>query len=159
MVKIGITGHRGLPAELTKQITAQLETVLTAFDPVEIVGVTCLADGADTLFAQQVLKSGGTLEVIVPAAEYRDGLPMDHHAEYDRVISQAAQVHQLDYVASSSESHMAASMLMLSLISELIAVWDGQPSRAYGGTADVVDEARKQDIPVRIVWPAGATRP
>ena len=159
MVKIGITGHRGLPAELTERITGQLDTVLTAFDPVEIVGVTCLADGADTLFAEQVLAYGGTVEVIVPAAEYRDGLPVDHHVVYDRVLSQATQVHRLDYVDSSSESHMAASILMLSLISELVAVWDGQPSRAYGGTADVVDEARKRDIPVRIVWPEGATRP
>lgn len=62
MDKIGITGHRGLHSELTERITAQIDTVLTAFDPVEIVGVTCLADGADTLFAQQVLAYGGTVE-------------------------------------------------------------------------------------------------
>jgi hypothetical protein len=30
------------------------------------------------------------------------------------------------------------------MISELLAVWDHQPARAYGGTADVVAHARDQ---------------
>ena len=38
------------------------------------------------------------------------------------------------------------------------AVWDGEPARAYGGTADVVAEARKRGIPVTIIWPEGASR-
>jgi hypothetical protein len=31
-------------------------------------------------------------------------------------------------------------------------------SRAYGGTADVVANARERGIPVRIIWPDGAER-
>jgi hypothetical protein len=96
-----------------------------------------------------------------PAArqQYRDGLPAAHHADYDEILAEATTiVHNLDYVESNSESHMAASMLMLSLVSELVAVWDGRPARGYGGTADVVREARRLQLPVRIIWPAGAVR-
>jgi hypothetical protein len=44
------------------------------------------------------------------------------------------------------------------LADRLIVVWDGQPARAYGGTADVVAYADRVGVPVRIVWPEGATR-
>jgi hypothetical protein len=53
---------------------------------------------------------------------------------------------------------MDASRHMLADADVLLAVWDGQPARGYGGTADVVNAARDQGIPVTIVWPAGAMR-
>jgi hypothetical protein len=37
------------------------------------------------------------------------------------------------------------------------AVWDGLPARSYGGTADVVEYARQRNIPVQVIWPAGAS--
>jgi hypothetical protein len=40
----------------------------------------------------------------------------------------------------------------------LWAVWDGQPARGYGGTADVVAAARAKGLPVRVIWPHGAHR-
>jgi hypothetical protein len=55
----------------------------------------------------------------------------------------AMKVHQLDFTESTAESHMAAS--------ELLAVWDGQPARGYGGTADVVAHARDRGHRVRLV--------
>ena len=53
---------------------------------------------------------------------------------------------------------MDASLRMLDLAEKLIAVWDGQPARGYGGTADVVSAAKEKNIPVTIVWPPGAAR-
>ena len=38
----------------------------------DLVGVSCLAAGSDTTFAEVVLDMGGQLEVIVPAADYRE---------------------------------------------------------------------------------------
>jgi hypothetical protein len=40
----------------------------------------------------------------------------------------------------------------------LVAVWDGEPARGLGGTADVVAYAREGAIPVEVIWPEGATR-
>jgi hypothetical protein len=59
----------------------------------------------------------------------------------------AVKVHQLDF----TESHMATSELMISMVSELLAVWDRQPARGYGGTADVVAHARDRGRRVRLV--------
>ena len=40
----------------------------------------------------------------------------------------------------------------------LVAVWDGQPARGLGGTADVVAYARQRGVPMEVIWPQGATR-
>jgi hypothetical protein len=53
---------------------------------------------------------------------------------------------------------MAASRLMIDTADELLAVWDGQPARGHGGTADVVAYARSHGKPVHVIWPAGAER-
>jgi len=40
----------------------------------------------------------------------------------------------------------------------LFAVWDGKAARGYGGTADVIAEARTRNVPVTVIWPEGASR-
>ena len=62
------------------------------------------------------------------------------------------------YIESTEQAHMAASQAMLASADRLYAVWDGQPARGYGGTADVVAEAEKRGIPVTVIWPEGAVR-
>lgn len=158
MARLGISGHRGLPPPTVELVDAALRAELANHGPDELVGVSCIADGADSLFARAVLDRGGQLEVIVPADHYRDGLPTDHHLVYDRLLAAATAVHRLPFHESTSDAHMAASKRMLELVDHLMTVWDGQPARGYGGTADVVNEARRRAIPVTVVWPEGAVR-
>jgi hypothetical protein len=158
VTRVGVTGHRGLPPDTAQLVREQIDRVLPAHDPRGLVGVSCLADGADQIFADAVLRAGGSLEVVVPAREYRDRLPPDSHAEYDRLLAKAAAVHRLDYDDSNAEAHMAASAALVDMVDHLIAVWDGQPARSYGGTADVVAYATEHAVPVTQVWPRGARR-
>jgi hypothetical protein len=123
-----------------------------------VTGISCLADGADQIFARAVAALGGRLEVIIPAVKYRAGLPRQAQPEYDRLLTQAREVRRLPFTESTSESHMEASKLMIGQADELYAVWDGQPARGYGGTADVVTYAREHAMPVHIIWPDGAQR-
>jgi hypothetical protein len=105
-----------------------------------------------------VLDHGGIIEAVIPAGQYRDGLPAESLREYDGLLASAAAVHRLPYGESTAKAHMAASVLMIEKADELWAVWDGEPARGYGGTADVVMYAREHEIPVRAMWPDGATR-
>lgn len=146
-----------MAAETTALITNRLRQVLDELDT-DVIAVSLLADGPDSIFAQEVLRRGGRLRVVVPATRYRDGLPPEHHATYDRLLAQASEVERLDYIDSSEEAHMAGSQAMLDHIDLLLAVWDGQPARGYGGTADVVQAAEDRRIPVMVLWPEGATR-
>lgn len=158
MTKLAISGHRELPAETAELVAAVLRAEVDNHVGADLVGISCLADGADSLFARAVLDAGGSLVAVVPAKKYRDGFPGSHHATYDALLSQASRVVELDHVESDSEAYMDASLRMLDEADELIAVWDGQPARGYGGTADVVTAARKRGLSVVVVWPDGAVR-
>lgn len=159
MTRLAVTGHRGLSEETAALVDTALRSEISKrAEAGPLVGLSCIADGADALFARAVLDYGGTLHVVVPARKYRDGLPEEHHPTYDALIAKAAEITRLDHIESDSTAHMDASLRMLADTDELLAVWDGQPARGYGGTADVIDAARDKDIPVTVVWPAGARR-
>jgi hypothetical protein len=157
MARIAISGHRGVSAETTHLVDQAIRLALSGQGG-DVTGLSALADGADQIFARAVTDLGGSIEVIIPAALYRDGLPEEARPEYDKLLGVAASIHTLPYTESSPESHMAASQFMIDHADELYAVWDGQPARGYGGTADVVAYARQRGIPVRVIWPDGAER-
>lgn len=158
MTRIAVTGHRGLPAPTARLVDAAIRAELARRANGGLVGISALADGADQLFARAVLDAGGALEVIVPAVQYRAGLPSECWPEYDDLLARAASVAPLNHTESDSEAHMDASEEMLKRAEVLFAVWDGQPARGYGGTADVVTEARREGLPVVVIWPEGAQR-
>ncbi len=157
MLRIAISGHRGLTGTTAALVDKAIRAALAEHAP-GVTGISCLADGADQIFARAVTDLGGQLEVIVPAAEYRDRLPEEAHCEYDGLLAQATAIRRLPLAESTSESHMKASKDMIDGADELYAVWDGQHARAYGGTADVVAYAREHGTPVRVIWPHGAQR-
>ncbi|MFI9561438.1 hypothetical protein [Nonomuraea endophytica] len=157
-LRIAISGHRGLPTAVEQQVDRLIRDALAELRDQDVTGLSCIADGADTLFARAVLDTGGHLEVVVPAQKYREGLPAEHWPAYDTLFNAAHLVHEMDFVESTSEAHQAASERMLELAEELWAVWDGLPARGFGGTADVVAAAHHRGLPVRIFWPDGATR-
>jgi hypothetical protein len=158
VTRIAVSGHRGLTPEVTAIIDQAIRAELATEVPETLVGISCLADGADQMFARAILDARGRLEVVVPASAYREGLPPECHGEYDWLLARAAAVTRLDRDESTSDAHMNASIIMLETADRLLAVWDGQPSRAPGGTADVVDHARAHDLPIGVIWPEGAWR-
>jgi hypothetical protein len=157
MHRIAISGHRGLNVRTADLIDKAIRERLSKHQD-GVTGLSCLADGADQIFARAIVDLGGILEAIIPAEEYRSSLPSEAHSEYDDLLGRAVAVHRLPFVESTSESHMAASKLLVDEADELYAVWDGKPARGYGGTADVVAYARDHDTPVEVIWPTGATR-
>lgn len=156
MARIAVSGHRGLSPATVGLVDQAIRAALAGCP--DVTGLSCLADGADQIFARAVTDAGGRLEAVLPAELYRHGLPEDAHAEYDALLSLAAAVHRLPFVEATPRSYMAASQLMIDHADELYAVWDGLPARGYGGTADAVAYARDRGVPVRLIWPDGAAR-
>jgi hypothetical protein len=157
--RIGITGHSNLTPDAVPLVAEGIRTALAHHRESDLIGVTCLAKGADQVFAHVVLDLSGRIEVVLPATDYRDRkVKPDNAAEFDALISKASRVHVMPYSHSNREAYMAASEHVLSTVAAMIAVWDGGPSGGHGGTADVVAAARGQGIPVTVVWPDGAAR-
>ena len=140
-------------------VAEALRDILQDFNEREVVGISCLAQGSDQIFARVVLERGGAIEVILPAADYRDRkVKPDNLAEFNDLIRRARMVRTLPFEKSNRDAYMAASEEVLASIDSLIAVWDGNPSGGYSGTADIVAAARGRGIPVKAVWPDGASR-
>ena len=125
----------------------------------ELIGISCIARGADSIFAQAVLDSGGALEVVLPSTNYRERkVKPDHAPQFDELIRQAATVCVMPFDEANRVAYEAANEALLSTCDRLFAVWDGQAGVDKGSTASVVTEARERGIPVDVIWPDGAAR-
>jgi hypothetical protein len=159
MTRIGGTGHQGLPPETVRLVDHALREYLAGQEARDLLGVTMLGPGADQLFAEAVLDVGGLLHVVIPAVKYRDGFEdQDAKRRYDALLDKATYSERLEHVESTEEAHMAGGRAVVDAADVVVAIWDGQPARGLGGTADVVAYARKRGVPVEVIWPAGAAR-
>lgn len=96
MRRIAVSGHRDLPAATARLVSDAVRELLRDPGP-RVTGLSCLADGADQIFARAVLDAGGSIEAVVPATEYREGLPASSLAEYDSLLALASAVHRLPF--------------------------------------------------------------
>ncbi len=159
MARIGITGHSNLTDDTVPLVADGIREAVAEYAGSELVGVTCLARGADQIFARVVLELGGAVEVVLPATDYRDRkVKPDNAAEFDELIGQARTVRTMPFERSGREAYMAASGHVLDTADLMVAVWDGGPAGGHGGTADVAAAARDRGVSVMVVWPYGAQR-
>ncbi len=159
MRSIAVTGHMDLTARTGELVGDAIREVLRPYLAGGVRGLSCLAPGADTIFAEAVLGLGGELHVVLPAADYRDRKVDPVHAHrFDQLIRQASGVQVMPYPRSNRNAYAAANEALLSSCDLLLAVWDGHPPADRGGTAAVVESARSRGVPVQVVWPAGAER-
>jgi hypothetical protein len=157
-MRVGVTGHSNLTPESVPAVVAELHKVLSGYGA-PLVGVSCLARGADQMFARVVLELGGHLEVLLPAADYRDRkVKPDNREEFEALIGQATKVRVLPFDTSNRDAYAAANDDVLSGVDVLVAVWDGAPPDGKGGTGDTVQAARRRGVPVVVAWPDGARR-
>ncbi|MFI9414509.1 hypothetical protein [Nocardia gamkensis] len=158
MVRIGVTGHTNFTPATEPLVSAVIGELLAAYAAPDLVGVSCLARGADSMFAKAVLDAGGQLEVVLPSRNYREAQVRPDQADlFDELVDRAAAVQVMDFDDAGLEAYEAANETMLASCDRLIAVWDGAAGQR-GGTGSVVALARRRDVPVEIVWPEGAAR-
>ncbi|MFH8368837.1 hypothetical protein [Streptomyces sp. NPDC018031] len=160
MTTIAVTGHMDLTEASVPLVRSALETLLASHTDGELVGLSCIAKGSDSLFAEAVLDAGGRLVVVIPSQDYRRAkVKPDHGTTFDTLVEAAAEVLVMPHETANREAYEVANSVLLERAERLVAVWDGQPpSGKGGGTADVVLQARHAGIPVDVVWPQGAAR-
>jgi hypothetical protein len=157
--RFGITGHMNLAPEAVPVVYQAVVDALVPYGGNDLIGVSCIARGADSIFAEAVLELGGALEVVLPAANYREAkVTPDDAAQFDELVRRAVTVRVMPFAEANREAYEAANRVVLSSCDKLFAVWDGQGAVDKGGTAAVVAEARSQGLPVEIIWPNGAAR-
>jgi hypothetical protein len=144
-MRVGITGHQRLkdPARWS-WVRRELDRLLPSFTP-PLVGVTSLAVGADQLFADAVLRHGGSLEAVIPFDGYESTFSEEgDRQEYLRLLQRALSKEVLEKSGSDEEAYLTSGKRMVDRSELLVAVWDGMPAVGLGGTGDVVSYAARQ---------------
>ena len=174
--RVAIVGHRRdkLPPEADDAVGRAIEAVLATVarrvtghrdtwrelyhpDPPRLTVLSALAEGADRLGAE--LAQGDPawqLHAVLPFAEeeyQRDFLPPDARERDSRdrfreLLLQAEQVTVLDGVPGRFDAYEPLARAMVEMADLLIAVWDGAPAAGPGGTANLVRQARRDDLPI-----------
>ncbi|MEN8655138.1 hypothetical protein ABCR94_32280 [Streptomyces sp. 21So2-11] len=159
MVTLAVTGHMDLTDGSVPLVRAALREVLLSYRE-DLVGISCIAAGADSLFAEAIVEAGGRLVAVLPSQDYRQTKVKPGHAElFDRLHAAADEVLVMPHSTANREAYEAANAVLLERADRLVAVWNGSPPSAKGGgTADVVADARTAGMPVDVVWPDGAER-
>ena len=157
MSVVGVSGHQMLP-EIVRTYAEPTIIALLVCQPKPLIGLSSLAEGADQLFSEAVLRSGGTLHVVVPAQGYGDTFRGTSRQTYHRLLAAADTVTTLRYDRPCEQAYDAAGQFIAEYCDLLIALWDGQPARGLGGTADAVAHARRLGREVVIIWPEGVAR-
>ena len=156
-LRIGVTGHRHLEDEeaLAGQVGRVLERVrdllpTSLHTRVLFTVVSPLAEGADRLVAREVLKNQeADLEVPLPLprGEYiRDFQSDESKREFTDLLLRAREVVELLPSESREEAYERVGHYVVDRCDVLIALWDGQPSRGQGGTAEIVEYARGNEV-------------
>ncbi len=168
-LKLAITGHRvlaesGSIAVALRQILHEQAGCLHS-NPGQQKPLTLLsplAEGADRLAAHEILRLPGTeLRAVLPLhqADYEtDFATEESRTEFRDLLARAVIIEVIPPQASRAEAYMAVGCRIVEACDILLAVWDGQPSRGLGGTADVVAYARKIGRPVIIIDSENPTR-
>ncbi len=162
VLQIGAIGHRSLAAVDIPELTAAANEVLrqirdaarlatAAGAGVDLRCMSALAEGADLLFAHAALELEYTLSVALPFHReiYRNDFSNDDaKSDYDSMLGRATSVYELDGVSGDPFAYRAVGRVLVEQSDILLAIWDGQPERGPGGTADVIRNARNADVPV-----------
>jgi len=156
--RIAVTGHRFLRDET--RIRAGLEKALRqverSFPERPLSVVSPLAEGADRLAARCILERPGSSLVAVlpvPQADYMDDFEADaSKADFRDLLGLAEKVLVLPPAPSRAAAYKAAGFFDVWHCDVLVAVWDGQPTRGVGGTAEIVDAALKEGKTVCHIW-------
>jgi hypothetical protein len=157
MTRVGITGHRDLRDLTHGLVRAAVAAELAAYRPLH--GISSLAEGADQIFAEQVLEARGALTAVIPAAGYAATFQtVSGRGMYRQLRARAVEVIELPFPCPSEDAYWAAGRRVVCLSDVLLAVWDGAPSGGVGGTADVVAFAGERGVPTTVLWPPGSRR-
>lgn len=166
VLRVGVTGHRiltDLPM-IYKGLDAALDRVREAYPGRSLSLLTSLAEGADRIVAEAVLRTaGGTVVAVIPfslddyATDFGpEGSPSRIHL--DALLARSQEVVQLPRADTRDAGYAQGGRYVLEHCDVLLTIWDGEWAQGQGGTGEIVAAARERSKPVVIVR-AGNRKP
>jgi len=151
---VGFTGHRQLadPVGASEGIRVALESLRREV-PGEWIALSSIAGGGDQLFVKQARAAGLAWNAILPMprAEFASDFTPAEWTTVEETLAAADQIHVISENEDRQDGYLDCGIETVNGADVLLAVWDGEPARGKGGTADVVEYARQVGKPVLII--------
>jgi hypothetical protein len=141
-MKVGVTGHQareGIEWSWVERIVRAELIKLGRIDK----AFSSLAAGTDQLFAKAALHLSIPVTAVIPIEHYEQFFEGEALANYFRLLALCDQLALKGPVDDPDKAFFAAGTFVADSCDLLFAVWDGQPAEGFGGTADIVDYARR----------------
>ena len=151
---VGCTGHRRL-RDLAgiERVVRETLAGLKAEKGVEWLALSSVAAGTDIVFARAALAQGMGWEAVLPLppAEFRHDFSDEEWRQVEAVLADAEHVRVISDRGLREDAYLDGGMETVNHCDLLLAVWDGEPSRGRGGTAEIVAYARELGRPLIII--------
>lgn len=142
MFRVGIVGHRFLGgARVEAFLHEQCASLLRKAQAERggVVGLSAIAEGADTIFAEVAVALQVPLEIVRPFEQYAaDFTTPGAQGRYERLRAAARVETRLPHVVRSDEAYRDAMNWLVENSDLLLAAWDGLPASGPGGTGEAV---------------------
>lgn len=153
---VGFSGHRMLndTAGAAQAITAVLEE-LRREAPGEWIAQSSVAAGSDQLFVHSAFAAGMGWEALLPLPliDFERDFTPEEWQGVKALLDRAEHVSVVPEPGTRDEAYLSGGFEIVNNCDVLLVVWDGQPARGKGGTADVVSYARAMQRPLLIINP------
>lgn len=137
----GITGHREL-----KNIDWIKTSIQEIINEMKITyGYTCLASGADELFAEMLIRNNIKYTVVIPCINYETTFDEKAFESFLLSKNKASKIIQLNNNQPSEKAFNDAGKAVVDNSEILIAVWNGEEAKGLGGTGDIVEYAKSKN--------------
>jgi len=151
---VGFSGHRQLErAGGVGRAIGEALAVLQKEVPGEWVALSSVAEGGDQAFVAEALDLGLSWHAILPLprAEFAKDFSPAEWNEVESLLTRSEDVRVIAENGSRDDAYLDCGMETVNGADVLIAVWDGQPARGKGGTADVIEYARALGKPALVI--------
>jgi hypothetical protein len=137
----GITGHRKF--ENVEWVKSAIQQLIKSENVT--YGFTCLATGADELFAEILRFERIGYTAIIPSYDYEKTFSVEELKVFLYSKNNAQKIIELNNSISSEKAFNEAGKAVIDFSDVLIAVWDGKKAKGLGGTGDVVKYAKENN--------------
>jgi len=151
---LGFSGHRQVanPPGVARVI-GEVLTALRTEAAGEWIVLSSVAAGSDQLFVEQAKRIGCSWHAILPLprAEFAKDFSAEEWGKVEGMLATAEHVRVITENGTREDAYLDCGIETVNGADVLLAVWDGQPARGKGGTAEVVAYARDLGRPLVLI--------
>ncbi|MGZ8159190.1 MAG: hypothetical protein ACXWT4_10320 [Methylobacter sp.] len=145
--KIGVIGHRDLgniERHTYTQFCCHQLLARSKQKYSNIVAISAISDGADSIFAQSAISLGINLDSIIPFGQFSSDFEEELAYERYRFLrSHSKYVTSANFSERSKQAYKKSMEWVVFKSNAIVAIWDGRKEGAMGGTWEAVSLSMK----------------